>query len=67
MGNRIKKLTVKPGGPGGPVGPGTPIAPGGPCWESGGGWEKGTFLWKKHWDLQGQNTQQLHPIHVKSK
>lgn len=53
MGNRLKKLTVKPGGPGGPIGPGTPMEPGGPCWESGGGYER-HLLWKKQWDIQGQ-------------
>lgn len=45
MGNKLKKLTVKPGGPGGPIGPGTPMEPGGPCWESREGYERGTFVW----------------------
>lgn len=56
MGNKLKKLTVKPGGPGGPIGPGTPMEPGGPCWESGEGYERGTFVWKKQWDPQGQKS-----------
>jgi hypothetical protein len=37
---QLQKLTIKPGGPGGPLGPDIPLGPGGPCYK----WSKEKYV-----------------------